>query len=369
MVALPLTAGAAGERAETARDLDAIQSRIRGLEKEISRAAAAKPTAGKALKQAELIESDARKALQGVRRQLTEGRVREKKLRAEMARAEVDLDRHRKALAWQLRLAYATGREEWMRLVLTQQDPVALSRRLVYYGYITRQRGTLLQQVQEEINALETAAAALKEQLDALADLGKRQEARLAEVSAARLVRAKAVQTIDRDLGSRQDKLGRLRRDARGLEQLMARLERESRTPARKADPLPDTGPAQQVKDLPLRGRMVARFGQPRADGLLRWDGMVLAAPAGSDVRAVRAGRVVYADWLPGMGQLVVLDHGKGFMSLYGHNQDLLKKTGDAVRQGEVISRVGDSGGQGSPGLYFEVRRNGKPINPKEWVR
>jgi murein hydrolase activator len=114
---------------------------------------------------------------------------------------------------------------------------------------------------------------------------------------------------------------------------------------------------------------MVARFGQPRADGLLRWDGMVLAAPAGTEVRAVRGGRVVYADWLPGLGQLVVVDHGKGLMSLYGHNQDLLKKTGETVRQGEVISRVGDSGGQGTPGLYFEVRRNGKPINPGEWVR
>jgi septal ring factor EnvC (AmiA/AmiB activator) len=124
-----------------------------------------------------------------------------------------------------------------------------------------------------------------------------------------------------------------------------------------------------QLRDLPLRGRTVARFGQPRAEGLLRWDGLMLAAPAGTDVRAVRGGRVVYADWLPGMGLLLVLDHGKGFMSLYGHNQDLLKQVGQAVGQGEVISRVGDSGGQGSPGLYFEVRRNGKPIDPRAWVR
>lgn len=363
------TAGAAGERAGTAKELDAIQGRIRGLEKEISRAASARPTAGNALKQAELIEADARQALRGVRRQLAEGRAREKKLRAGVARAEAELGEHRKALEWQLRLAYATGREEWLRLALTQQDPVALARKVVYYGYITRARSTLLLQVQQQIASLEIAAAELKEQLEALADLGRRQEARVKEVSAARLVRATAVQTIERDLGSRQEKLNRLRREARGLGELMARLERESRAPAGKAAPLPDTGPAQQVNDLPLRGRMVTRFGQSRADGLLRWDGMVLAAPAGTDVRAVRAGRIVYADWLPGMGQLVVVDHGKGLMSLYGHNQDVLRKTGDSVRRGEVISRVGDSGGQGRPGLYFEVRRNGKPINPQEWVR
>ncbi len=362
-------AGTSGEREATVKELDAIQDRIRGLEKEISRAASARPTAGKALKQAELIEADARLALRDVRRQLAAGRAREKQLRAEISRAEAELGEHRKALEWQLRLAYATGREEWLRLALTQQDPVALSRRIVYYGYITRQRSTLLQQVQEQIASLEIAAADLRQQLAALDDLGRRQEARMKEVSAARLVRARAVQTIERDLGSRQEKLDHLRSEARGLEQLMARLERESRAPTGKANPVPDTGPAQQVKDLPLRGRMVAKFGQPRADGLLRWDGMVLAAPAGTDVRAVRAGRVVYADWLPGMGQLVVIDHGKGLMSLYGHNQDVLKTSGDSVRQGEVISRVGDSGGQGKPGLYFEVRRNGKPINPREWVR
>lgn len=124
-----------------------------------------------------------------------------------------------------------------------------------------------------------------------------------------------------------------------------------------------------QVKDLPLRGRALARFGQPRADGLLRWDGLLLEAPAGAEVRAVRGGRVAYADWLPGMGLLLVVDHGKGFMSLYGHNEHLLKSVGDTVAQGEVISRVGDSGGESQPGLYFEVRRNGRPVDPGEWVR
>lgn len=369
LLLIAFAGGAAGERVDTARELDAIQGRIKGLEKEISRAAAAKPTAGKALRQAELVEADARDALQGIRRQLSEGQAREKKLRAEMDRADAELATHRAALEWQLRLAYATGREEWLRLALTQQDPVALSRRVVYYGYITRQRSTLLQQVEQEIESLEAAATTLRDQLAALADLGRRQEARVHELAAARKVRARAVETLASDLGSRQQKLTVLRHEAHSLAELMARLERESRAPVRRAEPVPEPGPAQQLKDLPLSGQMVARFGQPRAEGLLRWDGLMLAAPAGTDVRAVRGGRVVYADWLPGMGLLLVVDHGKGYMSLYGHNQDLLKEAGQMVSQGEVISRVGDSGGQGSPGLYFEVRRNGKPIDPREWVR
>jgi septal ring factor EnvC (AmiA/AmiB activator) len=367
--ALAGPAVAAGKgRAESSRELDAIQERIRGLEKEISRAASQKPTAGQALKDAELIEADARKALQIIRRDLAAGQARERELRAEMQRAESELAEHRATLDWQLRLAFTTGREEWLRLALTQQDPVGLARRVVHYGYITRDRGALLQQVEGEIQALESAAAELRKELDALAELGRRQDARVREVAAARRVRAEALATIDRSLGTKQEKLARLRLERRALQDLVARLKRESRAPAPAPGP-PPAAPALQTKDLPLRGRTVARFGQPRADGLLRWDGMMLAAPAGSEVKAVRAGRVVYSDWLPGMGQLLVIDHGKGYMSLYGHNQDLLKKTGQSVRQGEAIAKVGDSGGQGSPGLYFEVRRNGKPVDPRSWVR
>jgi septal ring factor EnvC (AmiA/AmiB activator) len=355
----------AADRAATAEELDAVEERIRGLERSIGRAAAAKPTAGKALEEAEGIEADARRSLDGVRRRLAEGRARERTLRAEIASAEKELTGHRRALEAQLRLAYASGREQWLRLVLAEQNPVDLSRKLTYHRYLVRERGALLEEVQGSLATLTTATAELEAELGMLAALKLRQEARVQEVAAARRVRARALQTIERDLGTRREKLARLRREARGLEQLMARLERQSRP----APQLPDTAPPQQVKDLPLRGRMVARYGQPRADGLLRWEGMVLAAPAGTDVRAARAGRVVYADWLPGLGQLVVLDHGQGLMSLYGHNQDLLKKTGEPVRQGEAIARVGDSGGQGSPGLYFEVRRNGKPIDPRGWVR
>lgn len=373
MALLAGVAGAAGTSArkvETARELDAIQERIRNLETEISRAAAEKPTAGKALKDAELVEADARSALQGIRRKLAQGRERERGIRADMADAEADLARHRAALGSQLRLAYATGREEWLRVALTQQDPVALSRRVVYYGYITRQRGKLLQDVEQELARLAAAAAELDAQLAELADLGDRQSTRVRELAAARQVRAKSLQTLERSLDSRQAKLGRLREEARGLAALMARLERESRaSTARRTAPAPAPGPAVQVKDLPLRGRAISRYGQPRADGMLRWDGMMLEAPAGAEVRAVRGGRVAYADWLPGMGLLLVVDHGKGYMSLYGHNQDLLKSVGDTVAQGEVISRVGDSGGENRSGLYFEVRRNGKPIDPKDWVR
>lgn len=363
----PAAAVAAG-KSDTARELDAIQKRIRSLETDISKAAAARPTAGKALQEAEQMEAQARKALEDIRRQLAEGRQHERALRATMERAEADLAAHRATLAAQLQLAWRSGREEWLRVALSQQDPAALSRRMVHYRYFTRQRQGLLQDVERELGRLAEAAAQLEVQLAELAGLDERQAGRVRELAAARQVRARSLQTLERSLGDQQARLAKLRKDAKTLSNLMARLERESRaSSARKAPPA--SAPALQVKDLPLRGRALTRFGQPRADGLLRWDGMLLEAPAGAEVRAVRGGRVAYADWLPGMGLLMVVDHGKGLMSLYGHNEHLLKSVGDAVAQGEVISRVGDSGGASQSGLYFEVRRNGKPVDPGSWVR
>ena len=110
------------------------------------------------------------------------------------------------------------------------------------------------------------------------------------------------------------------------------------------------------------------KFGQPKADGRLRWDGVLLGAPAGAQVRAVHHGRVVYSDWLPGMGLLLVIEHGDGYMSLYGHNQDLIMQVGDWVTPGAVVAHVGDSGGQAVPGLYFEIRKDGQPVDPGGWI-
>lgn len=365
---------AAGPGADAARDLDAVQERIRALEKELSRAAREKPSAARALQAAELEEADARRTMRGLRAQLAEARARERKLRDQIRQAEADIAAHRAALEWQLRLAYVSGRQEWLRLALAQEDPVALARRVVYYGYITRQRGELLQQVEAELAALDVAARSLGEELERLAALARQQEVRLRQLAAARDTRAQAVKTLDQDIGSRQARLTRLKREARGLEDLIARLERESRQPPPAIDePLPPARPMpkglREVKELPVRGRLVGDFGKPRADGLLKWDGLLLAAPAGSQVKAVQGGRVIYSDWLPGMGLLLIVDHGKGYLSLYGHNQELLRKSGDTVRRGEVIAHVGDSGGQGTPGLYFELRRNGRPVNPHQWVR
>ena len=187
------------------------------------------------------------------------------------------------------------------------------------------------------------------------------------DLGAARKSRGVALAKIDKKIESSSDQLDRLRTEAEDLETLVAELTR-----LLAGMPVGDSTPFRDVKgrlDWPAQGRLVRKFGQSKADGRLHWEGVLLAAGAGSDVSAVHYGRVVFSDWLPGMGLLVILEHGDGYLSLYGHNQDLMSEVGEWVTPGTVIAHVGDSGGQTRPGLYFEIRKDGRPVNPGEWVR
>ena len=180
--------------------------------------------------------------------------------------------------------------------------------------------------------------------------------------------RTRAVVSIESQIKTRGGELKRLESQAQSLEKLISEL--------RKA--LADVPVAKRAPFEPLRGKLpwpvqqgqvLARFGQPRAGGSLRWQGMLIGTARGARVRAPYGGQVVYADWLPGMGLMIVLDHGGGYMSLYGHNQELFRKVGDAVASGDVIGAVGDTGGHDQPALYFEVRRGREPVNPEIWLQ
>jgi septal ring factor EnvC (AmiA/AmiB activator) len=189
------------------------------------------------------------------------------------------------------------------------------------------------------------------------------------------------VSAIDQSIKTRGGELKRLQSQARGLEKLVAELRKaieqaQAAQPARKKG-TSGAGVAKQAPFEPLRGKLpwpvqdgklIARFGQPRAGGSLRWQGMLIGTDRGARVRAPFAGRVVYGDWLPGMGLMLVIDHGGGYMSLYGHNEELFRKVGESVAAGDVIGAVGDSGGHSQPALYFEVRRGKTPVDPQTWL-
>lgn len=381
LLLLPAGLPAAPDPATARDDLGRVQERIRTLETESRRDAARRDALNKELKAAELAAAEARQALQATRQQLKEAEARLGQLRRQLSDTENALAGQREALAAQLRLAQFSGRNESLKTALSLDDPADLGRRLTWLGYLMRSRGELLANIQVALAALKQDEESLEREQAGYAALEVTQQQRVASLDEARSRRARVVQDLTRQMKGQQQQLARSRSEAAGLEKLVrelrqaaARSEREAARPGRGAvvpppDPAASPGKPLPRGSWPVTGSVLADFGQARAGGQLRWEGVLIEAPAGTEVRAVRAGRVVYADWLPGLGLLLAMDHGGGVLTLYGHNQNLARQVGDRVQVGDVLARVGDTGGQSRPALYFEVRKNGKPLNPRQWIR
>lgn len=348
------------------QDLIEVRKRISKLEKETRKAVAWRGAAERALREAEMSESKLRGELKRIDDDIATSRNRLTALRTRADKSEKELTRHRTELERQLRLAYVVGREGWLRTVLSQREPDEIGRQLVYSSYFARQRGGLLEVVRTELQSLEESARIeQREQAHFEATRRERRDG-LAELSEVREVRRLALVKVDKGIASRSDQLKRLRLEAEGLETLVTDLTR-----LLENMPITASTPFRNSKgrlELPAEGRLIHKFGQSKADGQLRWNGVLLGARAGSEVHAVHHGRVVYSDWLPGMGLLLIIEHGGGYLSLYGHNQDLIMEVGDWVAPGTLIAHVGDSGGQAVPGLYFEIRKDGRPVDPGEWI-
>ncbi len=359
---------------QTKEELARVRGRIQALEKENSQDRARRGELDRQLRGAETAAARSRRELNATRRQLAEAERRLAALNQQLEATRTDLDRRRTALAGQLRLAHVTGGSERVRAVFSQQDPAEVGRRLTWLAYLARSRSELLGSVQASLKALERDQQAVTEQRTALAALETTRRTQLAELDNSRRERATVVASLDREVKGQTRQLNRARSQAAGLERVLREIKRAAAR-ARRVTPVPDATPptSKPARPLgkgrwPLMGQMLADFGQPRAGGQMRWDGVLIAAPAGTEIRALRPGRVVYADWLPGLGLLLVLEHGGGYLSLYGHNQDLRPNVGDRIAVGDVLAHVGDTGGQAQPALYFEVRRNGKPVNPRQWA-
>jgi septal ring factor EnvC (AmiA/AmiB activator) len=238
---------------------------------------------------------------------------------------------------------------------------------MTYYGYLSRQRRVTIEKVTAALGQLEKIQAEISKELAQLAKFEAEATEKLAEIAATRTERAELVNKINADIRSKDAQIERLQAQASELTNLVEALAKVlPKMPDLDAEPF-----AGQAASLawPTDGSVLKNFGDSRAYGRLKWEGVLLGAPAGTVVRSVYHGRVVFSDWLDGMGLLTIIDHGAGYMSLYGHNQDLLKEVGEWVDPGEAIAHVGDSGGQAAAGLYFEIRKDGKPVNPKRWIR
>lgn len=369
---LLLTAAGLKSQTREARD---TRLQLEQLEADIARISAAqRERAGErsevqdALRAIELQLESLGKELSALEQQISGAELELAALEARREELLAQADAQRDAVAAELRDAYSTTGTDELKLLLNQDDPQAMARLLAYYRHILRARGELLAEFRDTLGDLE----ALEEKLTTTrATLQARRgdlAGRRSELNNRRDERAKLLAQIDEAMAADEVALKERQRNREQLEVLLEEIEEAMAATAIPSEAQPFSEARGQMP-WPVEGRIVDRFGQARNRGKMRWQGVRLSAEAGDTVSAIHHGRVVYADWLRGSGLLLVLDHGEGYMSLYAHNQALLREVGDWVSTGAAISTVGDSGGQSEAALYFEIRKDGKPTNPQGWCR
>ena len=360
-------------------ELRALRARIDKLQRDITAAEETRGEAADQLKASEKAVSEAQRELYSLARdrraieaQLEALAAKEREARAALAEQETLAGRL-------LRLQYRQGAPDRLRIILEGRDASSVARHIAYYDYIQRARAALIAQLRRQGEAIAALGAEAAARRSELAANEAQQVAEAARLQKERAARAAVVARIAGDIARGRREIGRLKRDEERLARLVDQIAKALAAPAppargRRVDRVPDASvsaqPFERLKgrlQLPVRGELTNQYGAAREEGAT-WKGLFIRSVSGETIRAVADGRVVYADWLRGFGNLLILDHGKGYMSLYANNEALLGKVGEKVRGGDPVARVGASGGQGESGLYFELRRDGKPFDPLKWV-
>jgi len=348
------------------QELEEVRAQISALKQSMDRRAAERDKITASLQSAEIRIAEKRINLAELERQRAFSERKKLKFETQLAEREAQLELENDQLVAQVRAVYTNGGQERIKLMLNQRDPAELGRLLTYYKYMSDYRGANIQVVTEHIRALDELRTAAAEEQGRIARLARAQTAELAELNVAQAKRQQLLASLNAQIKNAGTEIERLAAEEKDLARLVAEL-----TSILSDYPITSEEPFSRLKGRltwPVAGRLLHDFGQPRASGTLKWNGVVLAAQRGREVRAVYHGRVVFADWLAGMGLLVIVDHGEGYMSLYGYNETILKSTGDWVAPGDAIATVGESGGQSQVGLYFELRKGTRPIDPRQWI-
>ena len=380
-LALPGAASAA-TAGQTQEELRELRARISALQKKLASAEESRSEASDALRESEQAISEANRELRRLALQSRESTEKMSALRKSANTAGAALAGQQELLGRMLRQQYVQGEPGALRLVLGREDPSAMARQLNYLSHIARARARLVDGLRANLREIERLQAEIAEEAAAIARITREQTAQRARLEREKRARAGVLTRLSRDIQKQQREMRAMQANENRLTRLIDQLARLVRKPATSGKPRPrnealpsgtaDGSPFAALRGrlaLPVRGELGGRFGSPRADGGVTWKGVFIAAKAGEDVRAVAGGRVVYADWLRGFGNLLIVDHGDSYMTLYANAEALLKQVGDTIRGGEPVATVGNSGGNAESGLYFEMRHEGRPFDPLQWVR
>lgn len=332
---------------ETQGRRDAVREEVRGLERRINESA---------------------RALRALDARLKTTRQQRDRLRARATNERRELGRQMAALERQLRAAHAMGREEPLKLLLNQDEPARVTRVLTYYRLLNQARTERVTAMRASLDRLQGLERRLQAQTRELETTHVQQQREQESFETARGRRAELLASLNLQVRDRSEEIGRLRADEKRLERLVEELKAALPTLAAPAPGARFVSLKGRLP-LPVSGRLIARYGDDKGIGHLKWRGAFLAAREGQEVRAVHRGRVAYADWLRGFGLLLILEHGDGYMTLYGHNQSLYREVGEWVDGGQVIAAAGNTGDTPQAGVYFEIRHDGETVDPLRWCK
>jgi septal ring factor EnvC (AmiA/AmiB activator) len=381
------------------RALNDVHERLETLKKELNNSREAHKDAADALRASEKAISEANKKLFEIAQKQQKNSNSLRKLRQEAEATQKTLAAQQKRLSSQLYQQYMHGNASFAQMILQSEQPSLIVRDIHYFAYIAKARAQTIRNMQANLNKINQLNAETAAALNEMAELEQKQMIEKQTLEQQKLAKSKVVKSLSKQIASQRNEIKKLKRDEKRLAELVERLAQAALAKPRLSKKLTqkpasetviteptaqktiasnNTLPSDEVTGinfsalkgklrLPVRGDVTNRFGSNREDSGVSWKGLFIRADEGAEVKSVAGGRVVFADWLRGFGNLIIVDHGDGYMSLYGNNQSILKQAGQVVRAGDSIALVGNTGGNASHGVYYELRRQSKPFDPLSW--
>ncbi len=352
-------------------DLNRVRAKIGAANQSIDRDRSAQSAQRQAVEAAERKIAESQAQLKKLAAQVEEQDARLRAAQASRAAAEARLVQARERLARQVRSAYVAGQGGSTALLLSQEEPDRIGRLLTYFDYLNRASARNMDEINAEIAAVSAEAVKVETERDALQKLQLTRQRALAELENDRGERKKAVAALDAKIADAGEKVKALQSSEKEIQALLGKLREALKAVPPPAKSSGSKNPFPKMRGVlawPLRGNILANYGDSKSDSRLLWKGLWIAASEGAPVRASAAGRVAYVGWLSSYGLIVVIEHDKGFFTLYGHNATVATAAGEQVAAGEVIAAVGNTGGYERSGLYFEVRRGTEPQDPRDWL-
>lgn len=376
----------AAEEQGARQELDQIKAEIGKLKEALQQFKGQRSELQQSLKKSETDIDKTQKQIQQIQLQLQKQEQELQKLQQQRETMQRAKSEQQAFIGRQVRAAYEIGQQNRLKALLNHEDAGTVSRAMVYYDYFNRARAEQIDAYIELLARLDTLQPEIEKRTEDLraakAELDKERK----QLQQAHSERSRTLAAINSSIQGKDEELKQRARDRDALEQVLKKIEREARAREAKqresqerqslaSSQLQPVGGGRPFRELrgqlpwPVAGKPENQFGGSRYGSDMRWQGISIRAREGDNVQAIHNGKVVFADWLRGSGLLIIVDHGDGYISLYAHNQTLLKSAGDAVKAGESIATVGSSGGEDRAALYFEIRHKGVPANPAEWCR